>query len=371
MFASARDYLPDRVDGAILSVHTLLELLRERGHACEALAGISAKSLVRASVYRARRLLTRRRVLGWVDHQNGYATYRAWSGLIPKLLEERIAAFRPDLVLTQLEGSESIATTAVQAGLPAILFVRDAEFRWHQGALAESPLVLFVASSQFVADRVAERLGRATPFVYPVVQFERYLVAERRQRFVTMVNPVKQKGIDVVIEVARHLPHREFLLVETWPLPGEKRRELQARLAALPNVRFRRPTLDMREVYRQTALLLAPSQWNEAFGRVLLEAQVSGIPVVASRIAGIPEALRSGAVLLPPAETPARWAEAVEGVLSDPAAYQRLAEGARANVRREEFNPSALVERFLTIVGDHLHRCRHLAQSESLRDAAG
>ncbi len=371
MFASGRDYLPDRVDGAILSVHTLLELLGARGHACEALAGISAKSLVRALVYRARRLLTRRRVLGWADHENGYPTYRAWGGLIPELAEERIAVFRPDLVITQLEGSESIAAAAVRASIPVILFVRDAEFRWHQGALADSPLVLLVASSQFVAGRVAERLGRDAAYVYPIVQFERYLVTDRRPRFVTMVNPAKEKGIDVALEIARRLPHRTFLFVETWPLSGPRRQELKASLATLPNVRLRKRTLDMREVYRETALLLAPSQWNEAFGRVLLEAQVSGIPVVASRIAGIPEALRSGAVLLPPAETPARWAEAVEGVLSDPAAYQRLAEGARANVRREEFNPSALVERFLTIVGDHLHRCRHLAQSESLRDAAG
>ncbi|MGH2651254.1 MAG: glycosyltransferase, partial [Actinomycetota bacterium] len=278
---------------------------------------------------------------------------------------------RPDLVLTQLEGSEAIATAAVQASIPAVLFVQDAEFRWHQGVLADNPLVLFVAASQFVTGRVAERLGRDAPYVYPIVQFERYLVTDRRPRFVTMVNPAKEKGIDVALEVARRLPHREFLFVETWPLSGARRRELKASLAGLPNVRLRKRTLDMREVYRETALLLAPSQWNEAFGRVLLEAQVSGIPVVASRIAGIPEAVRSGAILLPPAESPARWAEAVEGVLSDPTAYQRLAEEARANVRREEFNPSALAERFLTVVWNHLDRCRNLARPESSRDAAG
>jgi glycosyltransferase involved in cell wall biosynthesis len=127
----------------------------------------------------------------------------------------------------------------------------------------------------------------------------------------------------------------------------------------------------MREVYRETALLLAPSQWNEAFGRVLLEAQVSGIPVVASRVGGIPEALHSGAILLPPSESPARWAEAVEGVLSDPAACQRLSEAARANVTREEFNPSALAERFLAVAREHLDRCRPLAQPDSLREATG
>ncbi len=371
IFASERDYLPDRVDGAILSVHTLLELVQARGHDCEAIAGISTRSPVRSWSYRVRRLLTRRRSSGWPDRDNGYRTYRAWSELVPQLLADRITALRPDLVLTQLEGSEAIAASAVERSIPVILFVPDVEFRWHHGALADSPLVVLVGLSQFVASRVAERLGRAAVCLYPIVRFERYLVTDRRPRFVTMVNPVREKGIEVTLAVARRLPHREFLLVETWPLSGVRRRELEARLATLPNVRVRKQTLDMREVYRETAVLLAPSQWNEAFGRVLLEAQVSGIPVVASRIGGIPEALRSGAILLRSDESAAKWAEAVEDVLSTPATYQRLGDEAQANVRSETFKPAALVERFLTIAQEHVARCRQLATPAAVRDPAG
>jgi glycosyltransferase involved in cell wall biosynthesis len=368
LFASARDYLPDRVDGAILSVHTLLELLQLRGHECEALAGIGPSNVVRASVYRLRRWLTRRRVHGWSDRANGYTTYRAWEQLIPQLLSDRIRVFNPDLLLTQLEGSEAITAAAIDASVPVILFVRDAEFRWHKGRLADSPLVLLVSSSQFVSNQVAERLGRAAPYVYPIVRFDQYLVATRRPRFVTMVNPAKEKGIDVTLEVARLLPHREFLLVETWPLPAAKRRELAARLATLPNVQLRKPTLDMRTVYRETAVLLAPSQWNEAFGRVLLEAQISGIPVVASRIAGIPEAVPSGAILLAPTEPPERWAEAVEQLLADGNAYARLSDEARANAMRPEFDPSALAARFLEVAQAHVERCRSLKPAASSRE---
>ena len=371
LFASARDYLPDRVDGAILSVHTLLDLLRRRGHECEALAGIGPSNVVRASVYRLRRWLTRRRVHGWSDRTNGYPTYRAWEQLIPQLLSERIRAFNPNLVLTQLEGSEAITAAAIASSVPVILFVRDAEFRWHKGQLTDSPLVQLVSSSQFVSSQVAGRLGRAAPYVYPIVRFDRYVVATRRPRFVTMVNPAKEKGIDVTLEVARLLPHREFLLVETWPLPDAKRRELAARLATLPNVRLRKPTLDMRTVYRETAVLLAPSQWNEAVGRVLLEAQISGIPVVASRIAGIPEAVPSGAILLAPAESPERWAEAVEQLLADGNLYTRLSDEARANATRPEFDPSALASRFLEVAQAHVERCRSLKPAASSREVGG
>jgi len=348
LFASGRPYLPDRLDGAILSVHNLLEILQSRGHECAAAAGIGNTGF-RSRIYRARRLLTGRRVLGWPDYANGYATYRAWEGLIQDLLSERIADFRPDLVLTQLESSDTIASLAVQAQVPVILFVRDAEFRWDRGRAAGSPLVEYVASSRYVAERVAERIGRPVPYVYPLVRLERYVAPSRRPRCITMVNPVKEKGIDIVLEVARRLPHRQFLLVETWPLVGARREWLETGLRGLHNVRFRRPTLDMRQVYRETALLLAPSQWNEAFGRVLLEAQANGIPVVASRIGGIPEALRSGAVLLPSNDDPGRWAEAVERILSEPQLGQRLSAEARENAQREDFDPAALVDRFLEI----------------------
>jgi Glycosyl transferases group 1 len=45
------------------------------------------------------------------------------------------------------------------------------------------------------------------------------------------------------------------------------------------------------EIYSSTSLLLMPSQWEEAFGRVALEACANGIPVVVSKIEGIPEAV--------------------------------------------------------------------------------
>ena len=37
---------------------------------------------------------------------------------------------------------------------------------------------------------------------------------------------------------------------------------------------------DMRSVYAKCRILLAPSVWEEAYGRVVTEAQISGIPVV-------------------------------------------------------------------------------------------
>jgi glycosyltransferase involved in cell wall biosynthesis len=53
------------------------------------------------------------------------------------------------------------------------------------------------------------------------------------------------------------------------------------------------PVDDIRPWYRAASLLLLPST-NEPFGRVIVEAMASGVPVVAMRSGGIPEIVRHG-----------------------------------------------------------------------------
>src|ERR1041384_2222129 len=228
-FGSGRGYLPDQVDGAIMSIHALFRQLRARGHDCEAYAGIETRNRARIAVYRLRRLLTGRRTLGWADRGNGYPTYRLWRILIPALIQQRIGERRPDLVLTQLELCERIAGAATGLGVPAVLYVHDAEFEWLERTALDSNLLLLLSASRFIATRVRERLGRETPVLYPIVEPERDRGARRGGAHSTLVNPVPKKGVDVAVEVARLLPHRRFLFVETWPLSPPARRALGGR----------------------------------------------------------------------------------------------------------------------------------------------
>jgi phosphatidylinositol alpha-mannosyltransferase len=80
---------------------------------------------------------------------------------------------------------------------------------------------------------------------------------------------------------------------------------------------------------------VAPALGQESFGMVLVEAMAAGVPVVASDIAGYREVVRHevDGILVPPGD-PARLAEGVSRVLSDPALAKRLREAGRARAER-------------------------------------
>jgi glycosyltransferase involved in cell wall biosynthesis len=85
-------------------------------------------------------------------------------------------------------------------------------------------------------------------------------------------------------------PDVQFLAVE-GRMSFARLRELGLDLEALPNQK------DICTVYRRTAVLLVPSFWEEASGRVIAEASMSGIPVLAANRGGIPEQLDGQGVL--------------------------------------------------------------------------
>jgi glycosyltransferase involved in cell wall biosynthesis len=53
-------------------------------------------------------------------------------------------------------------------------------------------------------------------------------------------------------------------------------------------------TLDVQELMRQAAAVICPSEWNEPFGRTVIEAFAAGTPVIASNIGALPELVEHG-----------------------------------------------------------------------------
>jgi glycosyltransferase involved in cell wall biosynthesis len=351
LFATGRVHTPDRVGGAMASAHSLLSLIQAEGHQCEVVAQIRPGP--RSQCLRlARRLAGRRRWSAWADRRNGYVTYRGLSWTLRDLLLERIEAFTPDVVITQLTGSREIIDAARSRGVPAILLVVDALFQ-HDGDQLRRTGALVVSNSYFISEWMRQRFAVESPVVYSPVDLERYRTTRHDPSLITLINPIQLKGVDLAIEIAARLPHRRFRFQEAWPLSAAEMRALRDRLAAVPNVALDRSVTDMRSVYASTALLIVPSQVEEASPRVILEAQVNSIPAVARGVGGIPELVGAGGIVMAASDGAGEWAEAVERVLSDRPLYDTLAERARVNAARPEFDARSLVRRFIAMAGEH------------------
>jgi len=80
---------------------------------------------------------------------------------------------------------------------------------------------------------------------------------------------------------------------------------------------------------------ISPRGDRDGIPNVVLEAMGAGLPVVASHVSGIPEAVAHGATgLLVPPGNPAALSEALETLLNDPGAASRM--GAAGRVRAME-----------------------------------
>jgi glycosyltransferase involved in cell wall biosynthesis len=102
---------------------------------------------------------------------------------------------------------------------------------------------------------------------------------------------------------------------------------------------------DLPDLMAAADLVLLPSV-AEAFGLVLAEALYLGVPVVATRVGGIPEIVSDGidGILVPPADSGA-LAEAITELLSDEPRRRKLAGSGRAKVE-ERFRFEDMVRRY-------------------------
>lgn len=83
----------------------------------------------------------------------------------------------------------------------------------------------------------------------------------------------------------------------------------------------------LREAYRHTDLLVAPSR-TESYGLAIADALRRAIPVVASRVGGIPQTVAARAAILVPPDDPRALADVLGRWMADPVLRARLHENA-------------------------------------------
>jgi glycosyltransferase involved in cell wall biosynthesis len=149
---------------------------------------------------------------------------------------------------------------------------------------------------------------------------------------------VKSKGHSDLIaagqEICQEFPGAKFLCIGD----GIERRELERTVEEL---RLRNHFLflgrrdDVPNILACCDLFVLPS-WAEGLPNSVLEAMAAGVPVVATRVGGIPEIIADGVGgLLVPAQDSRALAAAIAQLLRDPQRAQRFAEVAQERARTE------------------------------------
>lgn len=197
-------------------------------------------------------------------------------------------------------------TTTVHNGIPVPApEVARGTFRAELGVGSDTPLVLCVG--RFHAQKDHATLLRAWPGV-----------VERR-------------------------PGATLALVGSGELEGDLRAAVIA-LRLGDSVRFVCPRADLGPVYADADVFTLASLW-EGLPYVVLEAMNFGVPVVSTDVDGLPEVVTPwvDGVLVPTAH-PAALADAILGVLADPAARAEMGRAAQTRVA-EEFSLDLMLDR--------------------------
>jgi L-malate glycosyltransferase len=165
-----------------------------------------------------------------------------------------------------------------------------------------------------------------------------------RPRIVHVSNFRPVKRVDAVVEIFRRV-HAEvpsvLLLVGEGPeLEGARRRIHQAGLDA--DVEYSGEQQDIVELLSRSDLFLLPSA-TESFGLAALEALACGVPVVASRVGGLPEVIDDGVTgFLRPPDDLDGMAEVSLRLLKDPVLHDTMSRAAR-QVAIERFSVDRIV----------------------------
>lgn len=183
-----------------------------------------------------------------------------------------------DVLVTHLDFTHFTVLLGSDIGKPVVHIVHNHhEYNSIMNARAG---IYIVYNSNWIADKL--NYNWPSVVVPPTVDVDRFNVSENPEEneFITMINLNTNKGGRVLQKIAKIFPEKKFLAVKG---------SYDEQITDQPeNVKVINNTPDILNVYKQTRLLLMPSQY-ESWGMTATEAMCSGIPVICTPTPGLSE----------------------------------------------------------------------------------
>lgn len=182
--------------------------------------------------------------------------------------------------------------------------------------------------------------GSESIVVRPPVDYRDYETPDGMRRYVTLINVNEEKGGQILVNLAKAMPHVEFLGIKG--AYGE-----QVIASPCPqNLRYENTTLNIKHVYARTKILIMPSR-IETWGRTAIEAASSGIPVIANTTEGLMESLGSAGIFAKRDKLD-EWITTINELLTNTELYEKTSKECKQ--RAIELEPTADLEQFYVFV---------------------
>ncbi|MDD4980291.1 MAG: lipopolysaccharide heptosyltransferase II [Candidatus Omnitrophica bacterium] len=187
---------------------------------------------------------------------------------------------------------------------------------------------------------------------------------KRREEFnigiIGRITPIKGHlhFIKAMARAARVIPRLKIWIIGEAPASKEAYKEqvqvLIKRLGLWHCTQFLGTQRDIPAIMANLDLLVLPTTAHEAFGRVIIEAQACGVPVIASRVGGVIDIIdnHKTGLLVPPAD-PQAIADAAISIFKDKELSRTLAENAYQKVK-EFYNIGLMVKKTLDVYQEAL-----------------
>lgn len=163
-----------------------------------------------------------------------------------------------------------------------------------------------------------------------------------------MVSNAVHKGGRLFVELAERLPDLEFHFI------GYRTECASVGDKDVPNLVCHEWAADVASLLGKMDIVLVPSQWQEPFGRVAVEALQAGSCVLVSDTGGLPEAVGDRkALIVPPGDVDA-WEMRILAIKEDPAEF--ISQNEQAGRMSEDFRLSKQAARFERVLEQEVGR---------------
>ncbi len=280
----------------------------------------------------------------YVPKIGGPVNHLLMAGSVGRVFEETMRDFRPTVMLSSWIYADSCAAIRLAAGrVPVVAIAQGSDVHQYLGMAGRRGVILRTlpqASAVITRSGELSRILEAAGFpagklhtVYNGVDLETFQPrdarAARREaglpvegRIILFVgNFFAVKNPQLLIQAVASMPTVPHLVMAGGgPLEVECRGQVE-RLGIAERVTFagRKTPPEIARLMNAADVLALPSR-NEGVPNVILEAFASGLPIIASRVGGIPEVLDSEALgkLVPEGSMVSTLADALEQQLAKP-----------------------------------------------------